>query len=426
MVVVVLGAGVVGVTTAYYLMRAGHEVTVVERQSGPSLETSFANAGEISPGYASPWPAPGIPAKALKWLFMRHAPLIIRPRLDLDMARWVLEMLRNCTASRYARNKSRMVPLAEYSRDQLRALTHELGLLYDQRTQGTLQLFRSQRQMDESAKDVSVLKSYGVPHELLDRDECVRAEPGLSASRDKIAGGLRLPNDDTGDCYKFTKALASWLETRGVSFRYGVRVQALHTNSDRVESVSTSHGAIAADAVVVALASYTPGLLKSLGVRVPVYPIKGYSITAPVIDSGRAPVSTLLDETYKIAITRLGDRVRVGGMAEVAGFSHDRPPRRRDTLAFCLEDLFPQAANTEGVELWSGLRPMTPDGPPIVGRTRYRNLYLNTGHGTLGWTMACGSGRVLADLMSGQKPEINAGPLSIERFDYAFAEQRHA
>lgn len=426
MKVVVLGAGVVGVTTAYYLMRAGHEVTVVDRQPGPSLETSFANAGEISPGYASPWPAPGIPVKALKWFFMRHAPLIVRPHLDPGMARWVFAMLRNCTPSRYARNKGRMAPLAEYSRDQLRALTEDLGLRYDHRTQGTLQLFRSQRQMDESAKDVSVLKSYGVPYELLDRDGCVQAEPGLSGSRDKISGGLRLPNDDTGDCYKFTTALASWLETSGVNFRYGVRVTALHANGGAIERIETDHGAIAADAVVVALASYTPGLLRHLGVRVPVYPIKGYSITAPVADAARAPVSTLLDETYKIAITRLGDRVRVGGMAEIAGFSYDQPPRRRDTLVFCLEDLFPQATRTEDLELWSGLRPMTPDGPPIIGRTRYRNLYLNTGHGTLGWTMACGSGRVLADLMSGQKPEIDAAPLSIERFDRMFVEQRRA
>ncbi len=426
MKVVVLGAGVVGVTSAYYLMRAGHDVTVIDRQAGPSLETSFANAGEISPGYASPWPAPGIPAKALKWLFMHHAPLIVRPRLDLDMARWILAMLRNCTASRYARNKSRMVPLAEYSRNELRALRDALGLQYDQRSQGTLQLFRTQRQLDDSAKDIAVLKTYGVPFELLDRDGCIQAEPGLSFSRDKIAGGLRLPNDDTGDCYKFTRALASWLEANGVRFRYGVQIAGLRASGDAIESVQTDQGDVAADAVVAALASYTPGLLKPLGIRAPVYPIKGYSVTAPVSDDQRAPVSTILDETYKIAITRLGDRVRVGGMAEVAGFNHDRPQRRRDTLVFCLEDLFPQAARTGDLELWSGLRPMTPDGPPIIGRTRYANLYLNTGHGTLGWTMACGSGRVLADLMSGRTPEIDAAPLSIKRFDRAFAEQRSA
>lgn len=426
MKVVVLGAGVVGVTSAYYLMRAGHDVTVIERQSGPSLETSFANAGEISPGYASPWPAPGIPAKALKWLFMRHAPLVIRPRVDLDMALWVLAMLRNCTSARYARNKARMVPLAEYSRDQLRLLTDELGLQYDQREQGTLQLFRTQHQLDGTAKDIAVLKEYGVPFELLDRDGCVRAEPGLAASRDKISGGLRLPNDDTGDCYKFTHALAAWLEANGVHFRYGVNVDALRTAGNVIEGVQTDQGVVAADAVVAALASYTPKLLRSLGVRVPVYPIKGYSITAPVVDASRAPVSTLLDETYKIAITRLGDRIRVGGMAEVAGFSHDRPARRRDTLTFCLDDLFPQAAMTQDLKLWSGLRPMTPDGPPIIGRAGFDNLYVNTGHGTLGWTMSCGSGHVLADLVSGREPEIDATPLSLSRFGRISSVARHA
>jgi len=416
MKVVVIGAGVIGVTSAYYLMQAGHDVTVIDRQPGPSLETSFANAGEISPGYASPWPAPGIPAKALKWLFMHHAPLIVRPRLDWDMIRWGFGMLRNCTSHRYARNKSRMVPLAEHSRDELRALCNRLDLNYDQRSQGTLQLFRTQRQMDDSAKDIAILKTYGVPFELLDRDGCILAEPGLAQSREKLVGGLRLPNDDTGDCYKFTSSLAAWLEKNGVRFRYGVHAEALRQEGDAVKSIQTSDGVVTADVFIAALGSYTPKLLKRLRIRVPVYPIKGYSITAPVSDAARAPVSTLLDETYKIAITRLGDRIRVGGMAELAGFSKDRPTRRRDTLTFCLNDLFPGAAQTENLELWSGLRPMTPDGPPIIGRTRLRNLYINTGHGTLGWTMACGSGRVLADIVSGRKPQIDVDPLSIARF----------
>ena len=414
--VVVLGAGVVGVASAYYLMRAGHEVIVLDRQPGPARETSFANAGEISPGYASPWPAPGIPAKALKWLFMRHAPLIIRPRADPDMAWWVLAMLRNCTAARYARNKSRMVPLAEYSRAELRALRDELKIDFDHRAQGTLQLFRTQRQIDESGKDIAVLQQYGVPFELLDRRGCVRAEPGLASSQEKIMGGLRLPNDETGDCYKFTQALAMWLAANGVVFRYGVRIQGLHTEGDAVASVRTSQGPVAADAVVAALASYTPQLLRPLGLRIPVYPIKGYSVTAPVADAAQAPISTLLDETYKIAITRLGDRIRVGGMAEVAGFSRDRPLRRRETLTFCLNDLFPHAAATHNLDLWAGLRPMTPDGPPVIGATRIRNLFINTGHGTLGWTMACGAGRVLADLISGKAPEIDATQLSLARF----------
>ncbi len=417
--VVILGAGVIGVATAYYLMRAGHEVIVLDRQPGAACETSFANAGEISPGYASPWPAPGIPAKALKWLFMRHAPLIIRPRPDPDMVWWVLAMLRNCTADRYARNKSRMVPLAEYSRAELQALRDELKFEFDHRAQGTLQLFRSQRQLDESAKDIAVLQRYGVPFEVLDRAGCVRAEPGLARAQDKIAGGLRLPKDETGDCYKFTRALAAWLASNGVVFRYGTTIHGVQTEGDAVTSVETDQGLVIADAVVAALASYTPRLLRPLGLRIPVYPIKGYSITAPVADVTCAPVSTLLDETYKIAITRLGDRIRVGGMAEVSGFTNDRPLRRRDTLTFCLNDLFPGAAHRQNLELWSGLRPMTPDGPPVIGPTRIRNLFVNTGHGTLGWTMACGAGHVMADLISGKPPAIDTKPLSLARFSGA-------
>ncbi|GIK50043.1 MAG: D-amino acid dehydrogenase [Alphaproteobacteria bacterium] len=416
MKIAVLGAGVIGIASAYYLARAGHEVIVLDRQDGPGLETSFANAGEVSPGYASPWPAPGIPMKALKWLFMRHAPLILRPRFDPAMASWVLAMLRNCTPARYARNKSRMVPLAELSRDELRSLRSDLGLDYDQRTLGTLQLFRTQRQMDDSAKDIAVLEHYGVAFELLDRDGCVRAEPGLAAAREKIAGGLRLPNDETGDCHKFTQALAAWLASYGVKFHYGVNINSLRTANGAVAAACTDQGEIDADVFVAALASYTPRVLRPLGLRLPVYPVKGYSITAPVADAARAPVSTLLDETYKIAVTRLGERIRVGGMAEVSGFSHDRPARRRDTLAFCLNDLFPGAAYTDDLELWSGLRPMTPDGPPIIGPTRFRNLYVNTGHGTLGWTMACGAGRVLADLISGATPAIDIAPLAPARF----------
>jgi D-amino-acid dehydrogenase len=398
-------------------MRAGHDVIVLDRQPGPGLETSFANAGEISPGYASPWPAPGIPAKALKWLFMRHAPLIIRPLADPDMVWWVLAMLRNCTAARYARNKSRMVPLAEYSRNELRTLRDELKIDFDHRAQGTLQLFRTQRQMDDSAKDIAVLQQYGVPFELLDRSGCVLAEPGLARSQEKIAGGLRLPGDETGDCYKFTRSLAAWLAANGVDFRYGVTIKALQTEGGAVASVQTDQDVVVADVVVAALASYTPQLLRPLGLRIPVYPIKGYSITTSVVDATRAPVSTLLDETYKIAITRLGDRIRVGGMAEVAGFSRARPLRRRDTLTFCLNDLFPDAALTRNLDLWSGLRPMTPDGPPVIGATRIRNLFINTGHGTLGWTMACGAGRVLADLVSGKPPQIDARPLTLARFN---------
>ncbi|NVD42302.1 D-amino acid dehydrogenase [Ensifer sp. HO-A22] len=416
MKITILGAGVIGVTSAYYLAKAGHEVTVLDRQPGPALETSFANAGEISPGYASPWAAPGIPQKALKWLFMKHAPLIIRPMVDAATWRWMTAMLRNCTSTRYAINKGRMVRLAEYSRDCLIALREETGIAYDHRTQGTLQLFRTAKQLDGIGKDIEVLKADGVPFEVLDPAGCVAAEPGLQPVRDKIVGGLRLPNDETGDCFKFTNELQKRAEAIGVRFRFGVDIRRLRQDGNRIVAVETAEGEIRSDIFVAALGSYTPALLMPLGLRLPVYPVKGYSITVPIVDETRAPVSTIMDETYKIAITRLGDRIRVGGMAEIAGFSNDLPQTRRATLEHSVEDLFGGAGDQRQATFWSGLRPMTPDGTPVIGATHFTNLFLNSGHGTLGWTMACGSGRVLSDLISGAKPEIETADLAISRY----------
>lgn len=420
MKVLVLGGGVIGVTTAYYLARAGHEVTVVDRQAEPGLETSFANAGEVSPGYASPWAGPGVPIKAIKWLLMKHGPLVIRPRLDPAMWVWLVKMLRNCTSARYAVNKSRMIPLAEYSRDCLRALRAEIAIKYDERSRGTLQLFRTQAQLDGSAADIAVLKQYGVPYEILDRDGCVGAEPALTAVKQKIAGGLRLPQDETGDCHMFTKALAVHAEKLGVRFLLGTTIERLAADASGITGVATSAGVLRADTYVVALGSWSPRLLGPLGISIPVYPVKGYSITVPIANPDAAPVSTVMDESYKVAITRLGDRIRVGGTAEVSGYSDTLHAARRATLDHSLTDLFPRGGNPADATFWSGLRPMTPDGPPVIGATRYANLHLNTGHGTLGWTMACGSARVLADLLSGRKPEIDAAELAITRYDHRF------
>ena len=414
--VVILGAGVIGVTTAWYLSQAGHEVTVLERQTGPALETSFANAGEISPGYASPWAGPGIPAKAMKWLLMRHAPLIIQPRPDLAKIKWVAQMLMNCTAGAYAINKSRMVRLAEYSRDCLKDLRADTGISYDERTQGTLQLFRTQKQVDAAYKDIKVLKADGVPFEVLDPSACVAAEPGLAPNLSKIAGGLRLPGDETGDCFKFTNTLADMAKAAGVTFRYGVQIIRLEREGDRIAAVITSEGRITADSFVVALGSYSPKMVAAFGMKLPVYPVKGYSITVPIIDEDRAPVSTIMDESYKIAITRLGSRIRVGGMAEISGFNNILHDRRRETLQFSVEDLFGGAGDQSRASYWSGLRPMTPDGTPIIGRSTLPNLFLNTGHGTLGWTMAAGSGRVLADMVSGLDTEIDTTDLGYSRY----------
>lgn len=416
MKIVVLGAGVIGVTSAWYLAKAGHEVTVIDRQPAAALETSFANAGEISPGYSSPWAAPGIPMKALKWMFMEHAPLIIQPRPDWARLSWMARMLMNCTSEAYAVNKSRMVRLAEYSRDCLMELRAETGISYDERMQGTLQLFRTEKQVAAAEKDIAVLQADGVRFEVLDADACIAAEPGLAAARHRIAGGLRLPGDETGDCFKFTQSLADMAKALGVTFRHGVSIDRLEASMGRITSVHTSEGRVTADAFVVALGSYSPMLLREFGIKLPVYPVKGYSITVPIVDETRAPVSTVMDETHKIAITRLGDRIRVGGMAEIAGFDTSLPPRRQATLTHSVEDLFGDAGDQSRAQFWSGLRPMTPDGTPIVGRSPIRNLFLNTGHGTLGWTMAAGSGRVLADIVSGRRAGIETADLGYARY----------
>ena len=416
MKIVVLGSGVIGVTSAWYLAKAGHEVTVIDRQPAPALETSFANAGEVSPGYSAPWAAPGIPLKAMKWLFMEHAPLIIQPKPDWAKLKWMARMLMNCTADAYAVNKSRMVRLAEYSRDCLADLREETALHYDERMQGTLQLFRTEKQVAAAAKDIAVLQADGVPFEVLSADECVAAEPGLADARAKIAGGLRLPGDETGDCFKFTNGLAALAEQAGVTFRYGVGIEGLEESAGRIVAVRTAEGRVMADAFVVALGSYSPFLVKPLGIDLPVYPVKGYSITVPVVNDARAPVSTVMDETHKIAITRLGDRIRVGGMAEIAGFDLSLNPKRRATLEHSVEDLFGGAGDQSQASFWCGLRPMTPDGTPVVGRTGFANLFLNTGHGTLGWTMAAGSGRVLADIVSGRATDIDATDLGLSRY----------
>ncbi|MPW20423.1 D-amino acid dehydrogenase, small subunit [Paraburkholderia piptadeniae] len=415
--VVVLGSGVVGVTSAYYLARAGHEVVVIDREKGPALETSFANAGQISPGYAAPWAAPGIPLKAMKWMFQKHAPLAIRPDDDNKQfqLQWMWQMLQNCNAERYAINKNRMVRLAEYSRDCLKALRASTGIQYEGRTGGLTQLFRTQQQLDGAAKDIAVLKEANVPYELLTGSEVARAEPALAATSHKLTGGLRLPGDETGDCQLFTTRLASLAEAEGVSFRYNTQVDGLVVEGGKVMGVRHGAKLVHADAYVVAFGSYSTNFLSGI-VKIPVYPLKGYSITAPILDKACAPVSTVLDETYKIAITRFDDRIRVGGMAEIVGFDKRLREARRDTLEMCVNDLFPGGGDTANASFWTGLRPMTPDGTPIVGNTALPNLYLNTGHGTLGWTMSCGSAQLLADLISGNKPTIRYDDLNVFRY----------
>jgi D-amino-acid dehydrogenase len=415
--IIVLGAGVVGISTAYYLARAGLEVTVVDRQEGPALETSFANAGQVSPGYSTPWGAPGIPMKALKWMLQRHAPLSIRPDGTLFQLRWLAQMLRNCSPERYAVNKERMLRLAHYSRECLQHLRQETGIRYEGRSAGTLQLFRVPKQLEQAERDIRVLRECGIDFELLDPAGVRRAEPALTYATAEIAGGLRLPADETGDCFMFTNALGRLTKDRGVQFRFGAPIESFTHDIHRgIAGVQLATGeTLRADRYVLALGSYSRELLLSTGLDIPVYPVKGYSLTIPITNEALAPLSTVLDETYKIALTRFDRRIRVGGMAELAGFDRTLRPQRRATLEMVTRQLFP-GGDLARAGFWSGLRPMTPDSTPIVGRTPIRNLFLNTGHGTLGWTMACGSGQLLADVITGKPPEISTDGLSMDRY----------
>lgn len=416
MKVVILGGGVIGISTAYYLARSGCEVTVVERQSGPALETSFANAGQISPGYSAPWAAPGIPTKAIKWLFQRHAPLAIRADGSAFQLQWIAKMLSNCNEKSYATNKARMMRLAEYSRDCIMDLRAETGIAYEGRQMGTLQVFRTQAQLDAMEKDIAVLKECNVPFNVVDREGIVKLEPALARVKDKLVGGLQLPNDETGDCQLFTTELAKLAAEQGVTFLWNESIVSLKNDGQKITGVETDKRTLQADHYVLALGSYSTALLKTVGIDAPIYPVKGYSLTVPITNSDAAPVSTVMDETYKVAITRFDQRIRVGGMAELAGFDLSLNPRRRETLEMVVGDLFPAGGNIPAAEFWTGLRPMTPDGTPIIGGSRFSNLSLNTGHGTLGWTMSAGSGKLLADLLTGKKPEISTDGLAISRY----------
>ncbi|WP_064609520.1 D-amino acid dehydrogenase [Photobacterium sp. J15] len=422
MEVIVLGSGVIGLTSAWYLAQAGHDVTVVERQSRSAEETSFANAGQISYGYSSPWAAPGIPLKAMKWLLQKHAPLKIKPSVSPELYVWASKMLANCNQEKYQINKARMLRIANYSRDCLQELRQQQKLNYEGRQKGTLQVFRSEAQVEAVAKDIKVLADSGTRYQLLDVAGCIDVEPALAKVKGKLVGGLYLPDDETGDCYLFCQQLTALAEQAGVRFMFDTEVNRFIHQGGKITSVQTSAGELKADAYVVAMGCYSVSVLASLGLssqgmEMPVYPVKGYSLTMPVAEPDLAPQSTVMDETYKVAMTRFDNRIRVAGTAELAGFDLSLSEKRKATIAMVIQDLFPQGGDISKAKFWTGLRPMTPDGTPVIGRTPYANLFTNTGHGTLGWTMACGSGRLLADIVSGREPDID--PVGLDLFRYA-------
>ena len=420
MKVVVLGAGVVGVASAWNLTRAGHEVTVVERQPAAGLETSFANGGQISASYAEPWANPAAPAQMLKWLGREDAPLLFRLRADSAQWRWGMQFLLECLPSRTRRNTIGILRLALYSRELLKALRAETGIHYDHSERGILHFYTDRSQFIVAQEAARLMAEFGCERLPKTPQEMVELEPALAHALPQLVGGDYMQADESGDAHLFTQRLAVLCAARGVSFLFGATIERLTHSGDRVEDVqirNADDGArtLTADAYVVALGSYSPLLMRPLGIRLPIYPVKGYSVTIPITDSTATPHVSLTDEEHKLVFSRLGERLRVAGTAELTGYDSSVNELRCAAILRRAAELFPRAGDFGSALRWAGLRPATPSNLPYVSRTKYRNLLLNTGHGTLGWTMACGSGRVLADLVSGRAPEIDSAAYSVTR-----------
>jgi D-amino-acid dehydrogenase len=407
--VLVLGAGVVGVTSAWYLAEAGHEVLVAERQAQAAMETSFANGGQISAGHAEPWAKPSVVPKILRWLGREDAPFLFRPRADWAQWEWGLRFLRECMPGRFERNCRALAGLAAYSLDCLRSLREGTGIAYDQLARGILHFATDPRDFEDLARGAEAVRALGVERSVKSAPECLALEPALKDSEHPVVGGVYTPGDESGDALLFTQELARTAAARGVEFRFNVCVQAIESAGGEVTAVRLGEERVSADAYVVCLGSYSPLLLRPLGIRVPVYPLKGYSITLPLgpAEAAVAPAVSLTDEAHKIVVSRLGNRLRAAGTAELSGYDTQVSAVRCAAISRRVRELFPGLGGITAVDNWTGLRPATPDNVPILGRSPSRRLFLNTGHGTLGWTLACGSGKALADIVSGRRPEVS-------------------
>ena len=414
--VLVLGAGVVGVTAAYYLQKDSHEVTVIDRQDGAGLETSFANGGQISPSQAYPWAEPGVPLLMLKWLGCNDAPLLYRMRLDPKLWAWSLRFLANCTPGTFLTSTAKNLRLSLLSRSLLPEIRKETGIDYDCLERGILQIYRNQKELDKSAAFNEELHKLGCDHQVLDTAGVHALEPAYDTSPDKIVGGIYTSIDESGDAHKFTKELAKYAASQGVEFRYGETIQALIKDGAKITSVTTDKGTLTADAVVMSMGSYSPHFLSPLGIKAPIQPVKGYSITVPTAGHNGAPTISLTDHDHKLVFSRLGDRMRVAGTAEFNGYDTEMNDGRVNSIRDTAQSIFPNAGDYSKAELWTGLRPMTPDGVPLIGKTKYDNLYLNTGHGTLGWTMCASSGQIISDLIAGREPGIDISDIGLDRF----------
>ncbi|OAN42953.1 amino acid dehydrogenase [Paramagnetospirillum marisnigri] len=417
MKVVVIGAGVVGTASAWYLAKHGHEVTVIDRREGAGLETSFANGGQVSPCHAEPWANPMVLPKVMKWLGREDAPLLFRwGRWDPALWAWGLRFLANCSKARALRNTERTLRVAIYSRACLQELRAETGIQYDQKTMGILHVYRDAREFDHACHAAEVMRRHGLERLPKTVADCVAIEPALAAVAPELAGGIFTPGDESGDAHKFTRELAALAAARGVEFRWNVPVLGLVKDGNRVGGLATATGTVTADAYVLAAGCDSPLLARPLGLRLPIIPAKGYSITVPVDNHAGAPSVSITDDEHKMVYSRLGERLRAAGTAEMAGYDRSLNAKRLSMITSHARRLFPDGGDFDRAEPWAGLRPVTPDSVPLLGRTPYANLFLNTGHGTLGWTMSCGSGRALADLVSGREPGISLDGLGLERF----------
>lgn len=426
MKVIVLGSGIIGTASAWFLNQAGHDVTVIERQPGAAQETSFANGCQISVSHAEPWANPSAPMKVLKWLGQEDAPLLFRLRPELLQWQWGLKFLRECTPSRTAYNIRQIVALCEYSRLTLQSLRADSGIAYDCETRGILHFYTDQKEFDQSLPAAKLMRELGCPRDSISAEEVVKIEPALASIRNKIVGGDFTATDESGDVYKFTSGLAARAEQAGVEFRYSTTVtRLLHEGSGaarRITGVEVidaegRHKILRADAFVLAMGSYSTQLAKPLGIDLMIYPGKGYSATYAIKNPAAAPFVSLTDDGYKLVVSRLGDRLRVAGTCELNGYGRDLNQTRCDAITRRTRELFPDACDYDNPTYWTGLRPLTPSNIPYVGKTRISNLFLNTGHGTLGWTMGCGSGRAIAEIISGRLPEIDFQFSGIDRND---------